>query len=890
MSATYREAPITFEAGLNTQYEASLIPEGSLSVLENWVPEETQGVRVRQGWKKTLLTGGPTTSKGFGLAPFSKIQIPQVRQRVRQDLPSWNGSPNVSVTWEKATKAGSTLVVIVGYGANGVLYLDGTIRHNYQCWHSTLNNSSDLRGVYVLVNNNAASETSTGVLFNDNISTGGLFIDAYELEQAVVGSTPKNLLNSFASSYELSGTIENGMGWWDKTGTLAWSSGPGPQTALNKKTFTLSESIGPNATSSYFYTTGLGGVPVTGSTNYVFSWYYARNPGGQQAGFGITNKIKWYDINGALISTSSSSEDTSLATSTTWVRRQFSATSPSNARYAAPGWDARNLDNTNGISYWRDAIQFELGTTATDWVFGSLPQGLIEQQARGFDSTNPISLSVPTTTTSSISWTEAVVANWNSTAITYSGWTNSFVEDGDASVVGGAYRASIGTAHRLAVSSGTNVNVDVTESTAGSSEWLLFTIPFAYTSVEPQRFYVAAHDDTTSIKLYYIDKATVDTGSWTLLESLTLTPGGIPVAYSSGLGSLIYTHPGMANPRSWAGLSTTPVPVSAVVSGVSTAYFKTRFFIGGDVTLGSRLFYSDIGDLTSWPAANFIDIGKDDGEKIDDLASTQNLLVIGKASGIWTLSGSGPDTFFLSQMPYGEAAPGRSIAITPFGAIVAGKTGVWSVVSSTVENISEKLGADYAPAGYVHTGYAAGKVYVLDKSGKTIYVYDLKNQIWHKETLVSDNNQPVALIGETGKRLLAQPASSTDTGLLYYKDQPSLTRDRDFYPITAKTKLKSPLMWLVGPRTTMTPRYLFLQIRQRGSGENKLRLTVSYDESSGDVREIKNRTSSQTYRERIDVGAKRGAHCVQFTIEGPDNGTQYDIESALLGYDENEVA
>jgi hypothetical protein len=115
---------------------------------------------------------------------------------------------------------------------------------------------------------------------------------------------------------------------------------------------------------------------------------------------------------------------------------------------------------------------------------------------------------------------------------------------------------------------------------------------------------------------------------------------------------------------------------------------------------------------------------------------------------------------------------------------------------------------------------------------------------------------------------------------------PTLTRERDFAPITAQTKLTSPVMHLGGPRSVITPRYLFLQIRQRGSTSGQLILRTSYGESGFIEKELELKPSSGSYRKRIDLGAKRGVDSVQFELEGPAAGNQYDVEQALLGFDE----
>jgi hypothetical protein len=144
------------------------------------------------------------------------------------------------------------------------------------------------------------------------------------------------------------------------------------------------------------------------------------------------------------------------------------------------------------------------------------------------------------------------------------------------------------------------------------------------------------------------------------------------------------------------------------------------------------------------------------------------------------------------------------------------------------------------------------------------------------------------LLTDKPRRILASPTSSTDSGLVIYRDLPSLTRTRDFSPLTSQAKLETPVMWLAGPRNNFTPRWIFLQIRQRGTGTDDLTLEEYTDQnpSTPTTYTIDNKTTAGPFRYRKDLGKFRGVEWVQYKLTGPSSGNQFDIERAVLAYDE----
>ncbi len=887
-SRTYREIPLSFEKGMVTAWEPSVIEDGAAVLIENFFPEQFGGARVRQGWSKSPTTGGPSTSKGLGLGIYSRSRRPYARQRkVVTGTTAVSTSHTFTLTWDTATEAGSTLYIRFGYynlSSPGALW-PTSLFSGYQVLLDAVDNttpSNDVRGNVVFLKENAASESSTSLsATTDSASQGVTYvIEAVEFKNIDTG-TPTNLLEGLISNSEWAGGVYGSspvaLGW---EGDLAISGNVGYEGSGHSGRYCVGVTTTLATDAAFGTKAGTAGQAVSPSTQYTASFWAKSSWASRE----VTPKLLWYTSAGTYISTSSGTL-VSMPTNSTWYQAVVTATSPSNAAYVKI--QGYFTGSSQALDYEIDDVQLELGGTATTWVPGRIT--CVDKYAVGKDGTSPTNLSTSGVLGVPVSYGIAslYVSGTALAGSHVSAWTNSYVEQTDASIEVGTYDMAYASAEKLIETRAAN-SVDATNSFGVDVHWALVNLK-AKNYHLTDRWYFAAQDDTTSVPIYYIDRTGISSGSWTLLETLSIPSSGVSVDFASGLGSLVYTHPAMQYPRRWLGFGTTSSDLSAAPGGGnSITYHKTRFFLGGIYQTPTRLYYSDVGDVTVWPSANYIEVGKDDGETIVDVASQENVLVIGKGSGIWSLSGAGPDTFFLTQMPYGEAAPGRSICPTPYGTVVAGTTAVWGIVASSIESLSKALGASYAPQGYVHTAYADDHLYVLDVTAKVVWVCNLTTQAWHKETIDGTANQPVALLG-TFNRLLASPAASTDTGLIYYKDLPAASRSLDFSPLTKTVKLLTPDMWLVGPRSKMTPHWLFLQVRQRGTGAQTLTVKSYYDGVLKSTDTVGAHATEGAWRERIDLGDAKGVSSIQFSIEYASTGNMYDVETAILGVDEETI-
>lgn len=916
VSNTYREVPVTFEKGMVSQFEDSTLPEASAALIENWVPEEHGGLRVREGWKKSTMTGGPATSKGLGLGVYTATRR-VFRQRASGTQTDSTSSP-VGVDFVSATRPGSTLVLKWSFewngafvspyynqSTNGPLLSGSAMLDGWEVVYMGINATANGWGLAIKQNSPSTTSAKVPMSFTGGAAQGAIAIEAFELTSVSV-PTPKNLLphawikpamivNDFLTQSLVtpgvgitsSSAYDHGIGWRADVGTL-WTSFQNHDQSMagfaphsGNTFYKVQHSVTAEANPDLLTLGGQSGIPATPNQQYTGSIWLRKSSTSES----MSARLKFYNAAGTLIQTN---DGTPITMDTSWKQATVTATAPASAAFVAFGFVSNNASQSTMTMYWDDP-QLELGGSVTAFdPIGRMTSPDIFTAIR--DVVNPVTTVAGATSSAAASWAEATIFG-EDTATTPSaaGWTNAFTEGSDVFADATSFDAWLASSSKIIVGSGQNVDTAATVTNIPTDAWAsILTLKLTTSSpITLDQLYVAANDATSATGIHYISQADIDAGSWGLVESVSSVPDGSPTAFATGLGVLLYTNPGFAAPRRWAGIGDVPVAIPTE-SGTCVAFFKSRFFIGGPTSNPTRLLYSDIGSFASWPSTSFLEVGEADGYTITDVATQENYLIIGKGNSIYSLSGSGPDTFFLYRFPTGDAAPGRSVCVTPQGAVVAGKTAVWSLQGTAIEDISANLGALYDPAGFVHTAYNDGKVYILDQSAQKVFVYNQLTKGWHIEKFTSANNQLTAMIAADAGRVLASPLSSTDTGLIMYRNMPSLTRTRDFSPLTSAAFLRTPMMWIVGPRSKATVRWLFLQIRQRGNASGQITLKTFYDNASGVVKTLENKGSGAR-RYRVDLGTVHDVSGIQFEVTGPDNDNQFDIEDAVLGFDELEV-
>jgi len=106
-------------------------------------------------------------------------------------------------------------------------------------------------------------------------------------------------------------------------------------------------------------------------------------------------------------------------------------------------------------------------------------------------------------------------------------------------------------------------------------------------------------------------------------------------------------------PQKWDGTNAVAALGGSPPHGQYVATHKNYLFFAHTSANPSRLQFSDVLDLESYPALYFIDISPNDGDWITGLLSFDDFLVITKQRSIWLLVGDGPSSFEVRRLHSG---------------------------------------------------------------------------------------------------------------------------------------------------------------------------------------------------------------------------------------------
>lgn len=101
--------------------------------------------------------------------------------------------------------------------------------------------------------------------------------------------------------------------------------------------------------------------------------------------------------------------------------------------------------------------------------------------------------------------------------------------------------------------------------------------------------------------------------------------------------------------RKWDGTTFASQSGSPPITQHIAVHKNYMFLAGNPVATRSRLYFSDLASPEVWPALNFIDIGRGDGDAITGMYSFNDQLVIFKDHSTWVLQGSSPTDFTLRK-------------------------------------------------------------------------------------------------------------------------------------------------------------------------------------------------------------------------------------------------
>jgi hypothetical protein len=403
---------------------------------------------------------------------------------------------------------------------------------------------------------------------------------------------------------------------------------------------------------------------------------------------------------------------------------------------------------------------------------------------------------------------------------------------------------------------------------------------------------VAIAVGATTYQIYRLLRDDITTGTWELIDTVTDATSTDPVvAFAQGAGRLSWTSTSLTVPRTVLLDPITPSNISDLLgfAGRAAAYHKDRLFISGSNANPSRVFFSDIGLPTSFvTATDYLDIGGDDGEAVQDTISVEGLLLVCKVNRLYLISGSGIESFFVNELPGGSAAGGRPAIRTPYGTIVAGADDIWVVQGGGVDPMSRPLGSGYGITGNVSTAYGQDTVLVADSATGKVWRVNLVTGAWGLESVSGVGIDPIYLLFSLNGRLYYGTGNSTQQ--LGGKRQLSDARSYDATAGGTEFEAATGKIALQGPTHKYTPLHVFLQLRNHDPAHpNAIHVTVATNMGEETVPKM---VTKDVQRERIDVGKFKGAEWIQvrYVADSSASAGAIDVEKGVLNAIVEQVA
>lgn len=237
-----------------------------------------------------------------------------------------------------------------------------------------------------------------------------------------------------------------------------------------------------------------------------------------------------------------------------------------------------------------------------------------------------------------------------------------------------------------------------------------------------------------------------------------LTPSG-NYFFDTLLDSTLIVN-GLDIPKKWDGVNPAADLGGSPPRGEYIAVHKNRVFM----LVKSRLHFSDVLNLDSWPVLNFIDISPNDGDTGTGLAKNSDYLTITKQRSIHILTGDSTDNFSVRrlQATTGCIAP-RSLCLVNEVLSFVSDDGVYFSDFAQVHLMSERLrktwdGLNLRRLNQVASVFYKHKLYIAVPSvnslvNDTILIYDTIRQAWNVIPTGAWNPSCWTLFRETGKEI-----------------------------------------------------------------------------------------------------------------------------------------
>lgn len=241
--------------------------------------------------------------------------------------------------------------------------------------------------------------------------------------------------------------------------------------------------------------------------------------------------------------------------------------------------------------------------------------------------------------------------------------------------------------------------------------------------------------------------------------------------------------------------------VAAIPKGNSAAIYKERMWVaaGIDSTSNtSRLYFSAIGDPTSWGGSDFIDVEPGNGQKLAALTVLNNDIILFKEHSTFR-AGYTSDVrkIEISKISNTIGVPGADCAVTydNNNIYLIHDNSVYELYNYTFTKLSANINMSTVLGGDIYTDEKVSLTLFRNRLFvryyNNMYVYSLLSGRWSSWKTVKKFSRVVVLPDQGGDTAYAHSITSTDPGILYKFQDDRVTgvqSEEDFTcTITTKT-------------------------------------------------------------------------------------------------------
>ena len=302
----------------------------------------------------------------------------------------------------------------------------------------------------------------------------------------------------------------------------------------------------------------------------------------------------------------------------------------------------------------------------------------------------------------------------------------------------------------------------LTSAAVGTSGNLIGLVHASWVIAGTLTRYVVATDGT---KVFWLNGA-----AWVdITGAVGMSPGSTTIVSFLSMNNLLIGYDGKNAPWSWDGSagSIALLAGSPPVGNIGIVW-QNRVFFAGVSTARTRLYYSDLGNPSSYAASNYIDVPSPyDGDEITGLAILYGNLIVFKRNSVYIIQGDSPENFVVSKTnsAVGCVSPYSVISVDNLVYFVSDK-GLYAMNLSNTKQVCYKVEPRYSLA-------------VPNAAQSTLYKnkiqaihYRKRNEIWmaidasasgqdqhdrvmaHNYNVVDKNGDPAAVEHKTYGSLL----------------------------------------------------------------------------------------------------------------------------------------